>query len=742
MTSAAKPRRHRASKAAGNLSYDHAKVEKKARARWDEANCFIAGSKPKNKKFFCCAMFPSLAGPISLGHCRTLVISDIMARMQRMRGKDVLQSVGWETTGLRVRLAAQDAGMPVPKWVEHAKGKGRELLKALGLAIDWSREVATDDPGHKELSQRIFLSLWKSEPPFVKREKQHGVAYWDPGTRSHLSARQLVNGRGPESGMLAEIREVLTHELDVPSRTAKELLEGLERLPHWDAFVKNMQRESIGLEEGLKIPFDVNALGSGKVGTVEVFTSRPDTVMGATYLAVGVNHALALRAAKTDAAVGDFCDKVQNPRYAHLKLGEAKRQEGLPLGLHALNPINGDHIPVWVTNYVVAGYGTGATLGVPGHDQRNYNFAIRHNLPIKQVAIDPKGSLAKTLAAPYVKKTGISINSPGLGGPLNEIKEKLAANPAANGDESVAETKRWERAIGDCVLDFLQERKVGAQKSTVARLRGWKISQDEFWGTPVPLVHCKSCGAVEVPEKDLPIKLPEHKEGKNSLADYPKFVGCKCPRCGNKAKRDTDTLSELFDSSWNFIRMASAKAAGQKKSKESPWLPVDFYCCGTEHATTHLLCSRIMHRYMKSAALAPKSWEPEPFVSLMCQGPVLNYGLPMATWYGNAVDPATLLAEGGTDVLRLLLATSVDPRHPLHWDDDRFFALQGTLSLDELGLFCKGKLKGIKADLASRMLSEREKKRLVKGLLDKEGLARLREATLDAPRHGKGPRNT
>ena len=734
MTIAAEPRKSGDGNTGGMSvipPYEHAEVESAAQRRWDERGIFAASDETERPKYFCGSMFTTLAGPIHLGHCRNYVLGDVMARLQRMRGHEVLQSVGWEACGLRVRLAAEEAGMPPAQWARAARDKGRKVLRRLGLAMDWSRELTTDVPAHQELQQQLFLRLWKAQPSLVKPERQPGVAYWDASTKSFVSPRQLVNGRGPESGMLAEVREVETYELEVAAATAERLLEGLESLPRWDSFVKNMQRESIGMEEGLTVTFDVHGPGDSRLRPLKVFTSRPDTVMGTTYLAVGVKHELALLACETAPDVRYFCEMVNNPRYAYRKLGEDKRQEGMPLGVYAVNPINGDHVPVWVTNYVVAGYGTGATLGVPGHDQRNYNFALRHNLPLRRVAIDDISDLSTPLATPYVGKRGVVVNSAGLEESLNPLKEQLAAKANGGAEDSLERKRLWDQAVNDCVMEFLNDHGVPAERDTVARLRGWKVSQDEYWGCPVPLVHCPSCGTVTVPMDELPVLLPDYERGKDSLSDYPSFVERDCPECGGKARRDTDTLAELFDASWNYYRQACRDESQALAGNADAWLPVDFYCCGVELATTHLLCSRIMHRYMLSLGLLPKGAGPEPFESLMCPGPVLNYGLPMATWYGNAIEPDRLIDECGADLLRLLLATNVDPRHPMHWDDAKLFLLQGVLTPAELRLFRNGNLTGIKADLASRTLSERERKRISAGLLDKEGFARMRSGSLD-----------
>ena len=695
--------------AAAAAGYDHARVEKSARRRWEKAGG--DGSKAKAGAFTCGSMFPTLSSPMHMGHMRNLVLSDVMARYARMRGHDVHHVLGWEAHGIRVRMAADDAGVDPADWVGRARERARELVRRMGVSVDWHDEVTTSDERHVRRQQETFLSLWNASPPLVAGERTAGVAYWDDGMRSFVSLRQLVGSRGPESGMLAKVREVSSYEVEVPRSTCETLLEGLDGLVGWDSFARSMQRESIGLEKGLQITYELRGNDGGRLDDLEVFTSRPDTLMGATYLAVGVNHPLSSAVAEADPRVREFCDMVSRPRYAYQKMREEKRQEGMPLGAYAINPINGDHIPVWVTNYVVAGYGTGATLGVPGHDQRSHNFALRHNLPIRRVALDDGESLSDPPAGPFTGKRGVAVNSGGLEDELNGLRDGLA------GEKDLGD---WDERVNDCVLGFLRRNGVAAKKATVARLRGWKVSQDEYWGSPVPLVHCESCGTVPVPGKQLPVLLPDYKRGKESLSDYPGFVSCECPRCGGKAERDTDTLSELFSSSWD--RWGSR---GQ----------VDFYCCGVEHATTHLLCARIMGSHLHDVGARDSG--AEPFASLLCLGTVLNYGLPMARWYGNAIEPGRLLDECGADTLRALLATSVDPRHPLHWDDARLFALQGELTNAEFESLRKGELRGIKAELARRVLGPGELARLQSGLLARGGLERLRDGTLDGELEAK-----
>lgn len=720
------------------VSYHHKKTERQAQQRWAAADCFAIRKDDALPKFFCLSLPLNLAGKLYLGQCRNHVICDVMARCKRMQGHNVLHAVGWDTFGLQVHLAAQAAGENSAQWVTGQVAQARDVLMRLGLSADWSHQVSTSDPSHYKWQQELFLRLWH-QADLVNPERQKGVAYWDPATQSHLSLRQMVNGRGPDSGMLVEVREVETYEVKVSQDLANELLVGLSQLPNWDCFVKNMQRESIGCEEGLALTFPVHDKDGNKWPPLQVFTSRPDTIMGTTFLAVGTEHELARRTAEASPQVAAFCAQVNAPTYAHLKMAEDKKQEGMPLGLYAVNPTNGDHIPVWVANFVVAGYGTNAVLGVPGHDQRNFNFAQRHNLPLRRIATDADNNLAEPLLKPLTDKKTKLINSGKLERPLNNCKEKLLAElltrdkgkDTDNVEDSMAWRKHWDSKVNSCVLAFLRDHGMQATPSKVTRLRNWKITSQDYWGCPVPLVHCPDCGVVPVPAGDLPITLPEQATGKDALADYPDFRACACPVCGKNSQRDCDTLSNLLDIAFLPTRLTCPDADhGILDDRASTWLPVDFYCCGVENATNHLLCTRLLHRLMHKTKVLPESASEEPISHLLSQGMVFNYGLPMDAIYANAIEPDQLLEEYGADLLRLYLGASIDPRHPLHWDDRKLFALQGILDDKGLAALRSRKLAGAVLDRVHHLLAPSEIRRLQEGLLNQGELAQLRHGTL------------
>lgn len=705
-------------------AYDPAGAERRAQRRWEQSGSFKARAGSKRRRVHCQSFFPSLAEPLQMGDCRKLVVCDIIARYKRMHGFDVIQPAGWDGFGSGVALAAKERGMAPKRFEATMRRQQQAQMRRLGLALDFAHEIDTTEPRHQAWLQRMFIDMWQAEPALVGRAKKPGVVYWDPGAGSVIPTRRLVSGRGPESGMLIEIRKVDSYEIPVAKQVCVGLLERLEKLGSWDVFVRNMQRESIGLEDGITVSFALTAPRLGALEPLAVFTSRPDTIMGTTYLAVAADHPLAHRCAEDDADVAAFCAKALRPAHAYERIGEDKSQDGLPLGVYAINPINGDHLPVWVTNFVVASYGTGAALGVPAHDQRNFNFARRHNLPLRRVALGAGEGADDPIATPFTGRDGEVINSGRLASTLNALKRELLAE--GSGEQSFRSKRRWDRAVGAAVLAFLKERKVAAGARTETRLRGWKISQQDYWGCPVPLVHCPSCGTVPAARQDLPILPPAYRRGKDNLADYPGFAKTSCPRCKGPAKRDTDTLASLFTTAVTLAHQDCAKPGAAGRAR----LPVDYYCCGVEHATTHLLCASIMHALMRRLGKLPATAGAAPFTNLLCQGPVLNYGLPMDASYGNAIEASTLLDLCGADLVRLYLATSVDVRHQLHWDEGRLFALQGRLSFAEYQRLRRDELEGAAATRAREVLGRRDFARLQRGLLSREQLAQLRGGRL------------
>lgn len=705
--------------------------------RWREHACFAVAKQAKKPKYVCLSLPANLADQLHLGHCRNHIITDVMARFQRMQGNNVLHAVAWDTFGLQTHLAAKTHNEPPEAWSQQNRRQAQKILEQLGISIDWEHAISTCEAEHYRWLQTLFVRLWQAGE-LINPTKAAGVAYWDPGTQTYLSLRHLVNGRGPESGMLVEVHEVANYEINVPPKLADALLTGLEQLPQWERSTRNMQRESIGKELGLTITFPLVDIEGNSWPQLAVFTSRPDTLMGTTFLAVGADHPIAKQVALSNEEVAQFCTHVNTPTYAYEQIAVDKRQEGMPLGLYALNPLNGDHIPVWVANFVVAGYGTNSILGVPGHDQRNFNFAQRHNLPLRRVELASGEDLATPLQRPLTDKQALPCNSGPLEQPLYTCKQRLLTELAAQQKQhpqlDIASTQKWrdywDLEVSNCVLAILHQHGVAAELATVTRLRNWKISTQDYWGSPVPLIHCAKCGPQPVPATELPVHLPPYEPGKDALADYPDFVATKCPHCGDAAQRDTDTLASLVDTSWLHLRVAEPTSKQFLPAKAAAWLPIDFYCCGVENATNNLLSLRLLHQLLRANKLVPPTVPAEPVRQILSQGLVLNYGLPMAKTYANTIAPSKLVTEFGADVLRLYLGASVDPRHPLHWDDHKLFALQGMVTATEFTAFAQQKLTGPKLTQLTTLLTKAEANRLQTGLLDRTELAALRQNNL------------
>ena len=719
-------------------AYQPLATEAKIQSLWQQdkyatpkALTLAKSSKPN---YVCLTAPINLAEKLQLGHCRSHVICDAMARYQRMQNKNVVYGLVWDTFGIQNHLAAKVANQDPNEWASNTAKTAQQLLSKLGISFAENHTIMLSQPDSYRWQQQLFTHLWKQKN-IVNPDKKESIAYWDPGTKAYISLRHMVNGRGPESGMLVKVHKSHTYEISINPRIAEKLVTGLDKLNNWERSVSNMQRESIGRETGLTITFKVFDQTGKPWSDLDVFTSRPDTLMGTTFLAVGTKHELAVKACTTNEEVAAFCHEVDDPTYAYRKIAQEKQQEGIPLGLYALNPINGDHIPVWVANFVVAGYGTNSILGVPGHDQRNFNFAQRYNLPIRRIKVEPNGDPRALLKKPLTDKYALPCNCGDLQDYLskhtNKLLAKLNKQQQANPSVDVATTPSWkdfwDQQINACLHEFLTKRNIKAQLTTVNRLRTWNISTNDYWGCPVPLIHCNDCGTVPVPDNQLPIKLPKYEVGKESLADYKNFVRCKCPNCNKQAKRDTDTFATLFDNSVQYVRVLHPTNTNLKStaSKHLP-LPIDFYCCGIESANNHLTSVRLMHKLMQVAKVLPEKSSAEPVNHLLARGLVLNYGLPMSQAYANSIQPQGLLEDFGADTLRLFLGASVDPRHSLHWDNQKLFALQGCLSQTEFKQLKQQKLSDDQLQKVKSVLSVGELQRLTSGLLNQNELALLR----------------
>ena len=615
-------------------TYNPEKIEKIAQNYWDDQQCFVVKEDSEKEKFYCLTMFPYPSGQLHMGHVRVFTISDVIARYQRMLGKHVLQPMGWDAFGMPAENAAIKRKIAPAEWTYKNIDYMREQLKRLGYAYDWNREVTTCKPEYYKWEQWLFTRLF--EKGLVYRK--NSIVNWDPVDQTVLANEQVIDGRGWRSDALVERREIPQWFMRITAY-AEELLESLDELDGWPESVKTMQRNWIGKSEGIEFAFPLEFKNS----SLMVFTTRPDTLMGVTYMAVAAEHPLALKAAKQDTKIADFLEECKNNQSAEAMM-ETMEKKGLPLNLFAVHPITQEKIPIWVANFVLMTYGSGAVMAVPGHDQRDWDFAKHYGLDIKQV-IEPKdGAVIDIDKAPYLEY-GTLINSLDYDGLSSLDAFEVIAN-------------------------YFETKKQG-QKVVNYRLRDWGVSRQRYWGTPIPIVYCEDCEAVPVPVDQLPVILPEKVQfsGTGSpLKDMPDFYNTKCPECGKNAKRETDTFDTFFESSWYFSRYASFDASESMLDKrESYWMPVNQYTGGIEHAILHLLYSRFFQRLLRDEGISDVS---EPFTNLLTQGMVMKDGAKMSKAKGNTVDPQGLIEKFGADTVRLFMMSAAPPELALEWSDD------------------------------------------------------------------------
>ncbi|MGA9422372.1 MAG: leucine--tRNA ligase [Rhodanobacteraceae bacterium] len=573
--------------------YDPNAVEAAAQRYWDETHAFEVTEDPGREKFYCLSMLPYPSGALHVGHVRNYTIGDVISRYQRMRGKNVLQPIGWDAFGLPAENAAIQHHTAPAQWTRANIAHMKAQLMRMGFAYDFSREFATCDPDYYRWEQLMFTRLFDEGLVYRKMS----VVNWDPVDQTVLANEQVIDGRGWRSGALVEKREIPQWFLKITAY-ADELLDGLDRLPGWPDPVKIMQRNWIGRSEGLEIRFAVD----GGSGPLTVFTTRPDTLMGVTYLAIAAEHPLALEAAANDARLAAFIEECRQGGTAEAEL-ETQEKRGMATALHAIHPISGERLPIWVANFVLMSYGTGAVMAVPGHDERDFAFAHKYALPIRQV-IALKGKDAAYDSGIwkdwYADKTHPDltvVNSGELDGMgYGEAFEHLAAS--------------------------LERAGRGARKVNY-RLRDWGVSRQRYWGCPIPIVYCADCGVLPVPEEQLPVVLPEdvRLSGVGSpLKTDPEWRRTICPRCGGAAERETDTFDTFMESSWYYARYTSPGAQSQVDARADYWLPVDQYIGGIEHAILHLLYFRFYHKLMRDHGLVHCD---EPATNLLCQGMVV-----------------------------------------------------------------------------------------------------------------------
>jgi len=661
-----------------NPEYVPAEVERAAQAFWAENQSFKAVEKPGVEKFYCLSMFPYPSGKFHMGHVRNYTIGDVVARYQRMLGKNVLQPFGFDAFGLPAENAAIKNGVPPAAWTHSNIESMCAQLMPLGFAYDWDRRLATCEPSYYRWQQWFFTRLL--EKGLVYRK--NSIVNWDPVDQTVLANEQVIDGRGWRSGALVEQREIPQWFLKITAY-ADELLDELKTLEHWPEAVRLMQANWIGRSEGVEIDFKVE--GTDEVLTV--FTTRPDTVYGVTFVSVAAQHPLALAAAARDPNVAAFVDEAKRGDVTEATL-ETMEKRGVPLGIHVIHPLTGERVPVWAANFVLMGYGSGAVMAVPAHDQRDWEFAKAYGLPLKVVvgsAVDMPGDISE---AAFTEKA-VVVNSAEFSG--------LAFKAAFDG-----------------IADKLSALGAGRRRVNY-RLRDWSVSRQRYWGCPIPIIYCTNCDAVPVPDADLPVRLPEDlvPDGRgNPLLRLPEFVNVACPKCGQPARRETDTFDTFVDSSWYYARFASSDCdTAMLDERAAYWLPVDQYVGGIEHAILHLLYARFFQKLMRDCGLPAVN---EPFKRLLTQGMVLAEGFYKTTAEGgrewiapkdvqierdakgaatgaklkatgetlvsvglgtmsksknNGVVPEEIIASHGADAARLFMMFTAPPEQTLEWTD-------------------------------------------------------------------------
>jgi leucyl-tRNA synthetase len=579
--------------------YRPADIEAAAQAHWASRKAFLATEASSAPKFFCVSMLPYPSGKLHMGHVRNYTINDMMYRYLRMNGMNALMPMGWDAFGLPAENAAIKNGVAPAKWTYENIAYMKRQCQAMGWAIDWSREFATCTPAYYRWNQWLFLKMLDKGIAYRKS----GIVNWDPVDQTVLANEQVIDGKGWRSGAPVEKREIPMYYLRITDY-AEELLAYLDKMPGWPERVKIMQANWIGKSEGVRFAFTHDVRGEdGKPigdGRMYVFTTRADTIMGVTFCAVAAEHPLAAHAAKSNPKLAAFIDECKRGSIIEADFATMEKK-GLPTGLFVMHPLTGEKLEVWIGNYVLMAYGDGAVMGVPAHDERDFEFAKKHGLPIKQViAVDGQTFSTDSWQAWYEDKLrGHLINSGKYDG------------------------MRYQQAV-DAIAADLAAKGLGEKRVTY-RLRDWGISRQRYWGTPIPIIHCPSCGEVPVPEQDLPVILPEDciPDGSgNPLANRADFVDCTCPKCGEAAKRETDTMDVFVDSSWYYMRYASPNAPTMVDSRNDYWMPMDQYIGGIEHAILHLLYARFWTKVMRDMGLVHID---EPFTRLFTQGMLLNH---------------------------------------------------------------------------------------------------------------------
>ena len=609
-------------------------TEAEVQARWQQTNAFRTVEDPDREHFYSLCMFPYPSGRLHMGHVRNYTIGDVISRYQRMQGKNVLQPIGWDAFGLPAENAAMKHGVAPAKWTRENIEYMREEFKRLGFAYDWERELATCDPDYYRWEQWLFTRLLEKGLVY----KRTAPVNWCPHDETVLANEQVIDGCCWRCDTQVERREIPQWFMKITDY-ADELLESLDQLDGWPEAVRTMQRNWIGRSQGVQMDFTVN----DSTDVLTVYTTRPDTLMGVTYVAVAAEHPLALKAAENNPELAEFIEECRGTETAEAAI-ETMEKKGMATGMTVSHPISGESVPVYVANFVLMGYGTGAVMAVPAHDQRDFEFAGKYGIAIKPVVYPEDGELAMPLESAYTDY-GVLRNS----GQFDGLSSQQAF---------------------DAIADWLVEQGRG-ERQVNYRLRDWGISRQRYWGCPIPVIYCDDCGTVPVPDADLPVVLPEDValDGASSpLLHHPDFQQVDCPACGKAARRETDTFDTFFESSWYYARFTCPdQDKAMLDERADHWLPVDQYVGGIEHAILHLLYARFFHKLMRDEGLVHSD---EPFARLMTQGMVLKDGSKMSKSKGNTVDPQALIEQYGADTVRLFIMFASPPQMSLEWSDD------------------------------------------------------------------------
>ena len=606
-------------------------IEKEAQEYWEKNNSFVVTEDPTKEKYYCLSMLPYPSGRLHMGHVRNYSIGDVISRHQKMLGKNVLQPIGWDAFGLPAENAAIKNEVPPAGWTYENIGHMKEQLIELGFGYDWTRELATCHPEYYKWEQWFFIKLFEKGLVYKKK----AVVNWDPVDQTVLANEQVVEGCGWRSGAPVEKKEISQWYMKITDY-ADELLADIQKLEGWPDAVKMMQTNWIGRSVGLDINFKIDDTSS-----LTVYTTRPDTLFGVTYLAIAAEHPIAIEAGRNDQKIQSFLTECKKMETAEAAM-ETMEKKGIDSGIKCMHPLTGEEVSIWIANFVLMGYGTGAVMSVPAHDQRDYEFAKKYNIPIIDVISDISGYVDTSNEA-YVEK-GVLINSGEFTG--LDFDEAFQAISKKLSNISMGEEK------------------------TNYRLRDWGVSRQRYWGCPIPIINCAKCGAVPESLDMLPVRLPENVAidgGGSPLKKMTNFVNTSCPKCSGIAKRETDTFDTFFESSWYFARYT---CVDQKDSildeRANYWLPVDQYIGGIEHAILHLLYSRFFTKLLRDEGIVKTS---EPFTNLLTQGMVLKDGAKMSKSKGNTVDPQEMIARFGADTARLFILFAAPPTQDLEWSD-------------------------------------------------------------------------